>query len=76
VLLFNLNKNSAIQPTVTIANAQRTSFDATKIVYGKNQYDDSKNNVWTGPVTKNLGTLKSTFTINLPPWSMTVVKLQ
>jgi hypothetical protein len=76
VLLFNLDENGAIAPTVTIANAQRTSFNATKIVYGKNQYDDSKNNVWTGPVTKNLGTLRSTFTLNLPPWSMTVVTLR
>jgi hypothetical protein len=51
-------------------------YAATSIVYGKRQYDDSKNNIWTGPVTANLGNIKPTFSLGLPPWSMTVVKLQ
>jgi hypothetical protein len=76
VLLFNLDKASAIMPTVTIAHAQRPSYAAHSIVYGKKQYDDSKNNIWTGPVSKNLGTVSPTFVVTLPPWSMTVVTLR
>lgn len=76
VLLFNLDENKTITPAVTIAHAQRTTYAASSIVYGKKQYDDSKNNVWTGPVSANLGNVNPTFTVSLPPWSMTVVKLQ
>lgn len=76
VLLFNLDENGAIAPTVTIAHAQQTSYSATSIVYGKKQYDDSKNSVWTGPVSKNLGSVNPTFTVMLPAWSMTVVSLR
>jgi hypothetical protein len=32
--------------------------------------------VWTGPVTANLGAVGTTATVTLPPWSMTILKLQ
>src|SRR5450755_1056942 len=76
VLLFNLDKNSAVSPTISIAHTTRTSFAASSIVYGKKQYDDSKNDMWTGPVSSSLGTVGQTFAVMLPAWSMTVVKLQ
>lgn len=76
ILLFNLDENNTITPSVTIAHAQRNSYAATSLVYGKKQYDDSKKNIWTGPVSADLGSVKPTFTVMLPPWSMTVVKLQ
>jgi hypothetical protein len=45
------------------------------VTYGKAQYDNSKNNVWTPPVSQNLGTANGSATVTLPPWSMTVLTL-
>jgi len=76
VLLFNLDQNNAATVTVNIAGASRSSFSASSVVYGKKQYDDSKNGVWTAPLSANLGTVGKTFSVTLPVWSMTVVTLQ
>jgi len=76
MMLFNLSNATTNTVSVNLANAVHTSFQASTTTYGKQQYDDSKNNVWTAPVTANLGTVGTTFNVTLPPWSMVVVKLQ
>jgi hypothetical protein len=75
VLLFNLNENSPVTYTVELNGATGTSFTASQTTYGKAQYDDSQNNVWTGPVTNSLGTVPIGFSVTLPPWSMNLVTL-
>jgi len=76
LMLFNLDQSATTSVTVGVSNASGTSFSASSVTYGKKQYDDSKNNVWTGPVSQSLGTVGSTVTVSLPPWSMTVLKMQ
>jgi len=73
MFLFNLDQNNATTATVGVAHASRTSFTASTLTYGKAQYDAG---VGTGPVSGTLGTVGNTFSVTLPPWSMTVVKLQ
>ncbi len=76
VMLFNLNSASASSVTVDITSAAANSFTATTSTYGRAQYDNSKNNVWTGPVQASLGSVGTSTTVTLPPWSMTVLLLQ
>jgi hypothetical protein len=76
LMLFNLNKTATTSVTVGLSNASGNSFQASTVTYGKAQYDASKNNVWSGPVSKSLGSVSGNFSVSLPPWSMTVVKLQ
>jgi len=76
-LLFNLSSNSSHTVTLAANNLQRSSFSATQYTYGKAQYDESVNNVWTGYTTSSLGIVNSaSFSVTLPPWSMSVVTLQ
>jgi hypothetical protein len=50
---------------------------ASTLTYGKAQYDASQNNIWTGPVSANLGTMNaSSIGETLPPYSITLLKLQ
>jgi len=52
-------------------------YRATLATYGKAQYDLSKNNRWARPVTKRLGTIAaSNLPLLLPPYSLTILKLQ
>jgi hypothetical protein len=74
-LLFNLDKSHSANVSVTISHAAGSSYAGAQTVYDKKRYDASKNNVWLGPVTKNLGTLSPTFSVTLSPWSMTVINL-
>jgi hypothetical protein len=76
VMLFNLDQSATKNVTVAVSNASGSSFNAYTATYGKQQYDDSRNGVWTGPVSKSLGAVGSHVTVSLPPWSMTVLKLQ
>jgi hypothetical protein len=76
LMLFNLNQTATTTATVGVKNAAGGSFTATTTTYGKQQYDDSKNNVWTGPVNASLGHVQGSVSVTLPPWSMTVLKLQ
>jgi hypothetical protein len=48
---------------------------ATITTYGKAQYDNSQQNVWTGPVSQSVGAWQHTVPVTLPPWSMNVVLL-
>jgi hypothetical protein len=75
VMMFNLSQTATTSVTVNVANASAGSYSASAITYGKAQYDNSQNNVWTAPVSQSLGTDNGTLTVSLPPWSMTVLKL-
>jgi hypothetical protein len=76
LMLFNLDENASAAATVSIANTSKTTFSASTIMYGKAQYDQSRNGDWTGPVLQTLGAVNVPVAITLPAWSMTVLKLQ
>jgi len=76
LMLFNLDNASSANITLNVQNATRSSFTASTLTYGKAQYDDSANNIWTGPVSQSLGSVGNMVAVTLPPWSITVVKLQ
>jgi len=76
LLLFNLGQADLANVGVAVDNATRGSFAASASTYGKAQYDDSRNGTWTAPVSRSLGTVGSTLQVDLPAWSMTVVKLE
>lgn len=76
LLLFNLASDSASTVTVGITSAGANSFTATTSTYGKAQYDDSRNNLWSGPQTASLGSVGTTLSVTLPAWSMTLLQLQ
>jgi hypothetical protein len=75
LLLINIDSSSTHMLPLTVSNATRTSYTATALVYGKQQYENSQQGVWAGPVTSNLGTVGTTFDITLPAWSITLVQL-
>ncbi len=52
------------------------SFTATTAVYGKEQYDRSRDNRWVGPVVRSLGHVGAGVPLALPPYSMTVLRLR
>lgn len=74
LLLVNIDQNNAVTTAVGIVNDART-FTATSLVYGKAQYDNSQNNVWTAPLSQSLGTVTGSFSITLPQWSVTAITL-
>jgi len=74
VLLFNLDQNNAVNVPVGIS-ALASGSGATVTTYGKAQYDQSKNNVWTGSVTSTLGSWRGSVTVALPAWSVTLVSI-
>jgi hypothetical protein len=74
LLLVNIDQNNAVTTVVGIANDTRT-FTASSVVYGKAQYDNSQNNVWTVSVSQSLGTVTGSFSITLPQWSVTAITL-
>lgn len=75
-LFFNLSKTSPAAATITLTHASRSSFTATAYTYDKSIYDRSKNNVWAGLRKTTLGTVGTTFTATLTPWSMTAIDLR
>ena len=74
ILLVNTDENNPVTTTLGIAKDART-FTATTLLYGKAQYDQSQTGVWVGPVSASLGTVNNPFSVTLPPWSMTIVRL-
>lgn len=74
-LLINTDSTSTHNLPLTISNASGSSYTATMLTYGKAQYDVSQSGTWAGAVSGALGTVGSTFTISLPPWSITLVQL-
>ena len=77
VMLFNLSATATTTVAINLANAGSNSYTATTQTYGKAQYDTSKSNVWTGPVSQSLGTVNGAAgSVTLPPYSMTVLQLK
>ena len=76
ILIVNINSSASHDLPVTIQNASESSFTATSVVYGKSEYDLSAGGNWAGLTAHQLGTVGATFDISLPPWSVTLVKLQ
>jgi hypothetical protein len=74
VVLFNLDENNAHAVNVGV-DAMTSGSGATITTYGKAQYDNSQQNVWTGPVSQSVGAWQHTVPVTLPPWSMNVVLL-
>ncbi|MBD5654186.1 MAG: hypothetical protein IAI50_03270 [Candidatus Eremiobacteraeota bacterium] len=75
LVLFNLDKSAATSVPVSIDGLTSGSGFTVK-TYGKAQYDRSKNNVWTGPVSSSGGAWQGTFDVTLAPWSMNVVTVK
>jgi hypothetical protein len=75
LLLISTDSSLTHTLPVTVSNASRTSYNAMTSVYGKQQYEQSQQGVWAGPVNSNLGTMGTTFSIALPAWSITLVQL-
>ena len=75
VLLFNIDPSNTISSSIKIANSQNAAFNAQSLSYGKAQYDQSKNNVWSGPVSQSLGKVSPEFSVALPPYSVTLITL-
>jgi hypothetical protein len=76
LLLFNVSESSSASLTVGVENTNRTGFTASTITYGKAQYDQSQNGTWTGPMAQSLGSVSGAIAVTLPPWSMTLLRLQ
>jgi hypothetical protein len=74
IVLFD-NTLKAIAVDARVANSGKNRFTGTLSVYGKAQYDESKDNRWIGPVTKNLGAVGASVPLTLPAYSMVVLRL-
>ena len=53
LLLFNLDENASIDVPVTISGVHAGS-GGTTVLYDKDLYDASKNNVWKKPLPRSL----------------------
>jgi hypothetical protein len=73
-VLFN-NTLTAANITAVVRNAARQSYNATLWVYGKAQYDFSKQDRWVGAAEAHLGSVGAHVPITLQPYSMTVLQL-
>jgi hypothetical protein len=73
-VLFN-NRLKPIAVEAHLSNSGKSSFSATLSVYGKTQYDESKENRWIGPVTKSLGTVGASVRLTLGAYSVSVLRL-
>ncbi len=73
LVMFN-NTLASAQVTATVRNGAG-SYTGRLRVYGKSQYDESKNNKWVGPVSQSLGSVSSSVPLTLQPYSMTVLQL-
>lgn len=76
LLLLNLNETAAAQVTVGIEHSAAASYTATSLTYDKRLYDESQHNLWPGPVAASLGRLGPVAAVRLPPWSITLLKLE
>lgn len=71
--------NNTLQPvtvSASIRHARQSSFAATLWVYGKEQYDRSRDGRWVGPVRTSLGRVSATVPLTLPPYSACVLAFQ
>jgi hypothetical protein len=74
VVLFNLSETASYSVNVS-AEGLASGSKSTIETYGKKQYDNSQNNVWSGPVSQTAGAWQGGVPETLPPWSMSVVIL-
>jgi hypothetical protein len=74
LVLFN-NALKATAVDARIAGSSKSRFTATLSVYGKTQYDESKENKWIGPVKRSLGTVGTTVSLTLPAYSVSILTL-
>jgi hypothetical protein len=74
-VFFN-NTLSGLNVAAIIRNAARRSFAATLWIYGKAQYDLSKDNRWVGAAEQHLGSVGARVPLTLAPYSMTVLLLK
>ena len=72
LVMFN-NTLASAPVTATVRNGAGP-YTGTLWVYGKTQYDKSKNNQWIGPASKSLGSVSSSVPLTLAPYSMTVLQ--
>ncbi|MGA8097360.1 MAG: hypothetical protein WB810_01740 [Candidatus Cybelea sp.] len=73
LMLFNLNEKTAYSVPVTIDG--KTSGSGGPVWwYDKLRYKASRKNEWKGPKQRTLPSWQNSFTVQLPPWSMTVVQ--
>ena len=75
IVLFN-NTISPIAIGANVHDAGKTQFAATLTVYGKAQYDKSKQNKWVGPLKRNLGSVGATIPLTLAAYSVSVLTLR
>jgi hypothetical protein len=75
IVAFN-NTLRSVNVTASVSGASRRSFAATVWIYGKAQYDRSKQDQWVGPVGHTLGSVEARIPISLQPYSMTVLLLR
>jgi hypothetical protein len=73
LMLFNLDRNHAVRKHIVLEHVSTQRFEAFTTTYGKAQYDESRDNTWAGSVSRYLGVVTNPVTVDLPPWSMTVV---
>jgi hypothetical protein len=75
-MLLNLSESDSTTVTVSVSSPNKSSYNGATVTYGRTQYDESQYNEWPGPVTQSLGTVGSTVTLTLPPYSITVLEMQ
>jgi hypothetical protein len=76
MLLINTDSQAAHIVPLNIVNAAAQSYSATAITYGQAEYDQSQQGVWAGPTSSSIGSVGTAFNVSLPPWSMTLIKVQ
>ena len=69
--LFNLDPDKAVDVAVAIDGVGKAAT-FTSSVYGRAEYDASRDGQWTGPVTRGKAAWAASQTVHLPPYSMTV----
>jgi hypothetical protein len=75
LLVFNLSEYSAESVPISISSLASGS-SMTVTTYDKALYDESKSNVWAGPVTTTSGAWHGPVTVSLPPWSVSTIVLK
>ncbi|HEY1881980.1 MAG TPA: hypothetical protein VGG51_02930 [Candidatus Cybelea sp.] len=75
LVLFN-NTLEPIRVEARVSNSGKSSFTATLSVYGKAQYDKSKDDQWVAPLSKNLGKVGTTIPLALGPYSVSALTLK
>jgi hypothetical protein len=74
LILFNLDKAVALPVQVSV-NGMTDAGSAVVDTYDKEIYEQTRDDVWAGPMETSLGRRGLPLTLLLPPWSMNVVRL-